>query len=71
VAAAAPVSPVQPPAANAPREAEPSPIIQVRIGRVEVRAVLPPTPPVRRAAEPLKPALSLEEYLKQRSGRRP
>ncbi|MDX1546713.1 MAG: hypothetical protein R3247_06985 [Rhodothermales bacterium] len=43
-------------------------MIRVRIGRVEVRAVSPPqrpAPPPR--AAPRRPALSLDDYLKQRS----
>jgi len=41
--------------------------IQVSIGRVEVRAVMPSTPPARKEI-PVVPKLSLEEYLKQRNG---
>ena len=42
--------------------------INVTIGRIDVRAVMPQTPaPVRAAARP-RPALSLEDYLKQREG---
>jgi hypothetical protein len=68
----APAAPVQLADETEPRAAEPTspPSIQVRIGRVEVRAVLPPASNVRRPAELSKPALSLEEYLKQRSARR-
>jgi hypothetical protein len=59
-----------PPALPAPGEiAEPNaPSINVTIGRIDVRAVMPQTPaPVRAAARP-RPALSLEDYLKQREG---
>jgi len=47
----------------------PAPVIRVSIGRVEVRAIMPPAAPAPRpkAARP-SPGLSLEEYLKQ--GRR-
>jgi hypothetical protein len=45
-----------------------SPSINVTIGRIDVRAVMPQTPaPVRASARP-RPALSLEDYLKQREG---
>jgi hypothetical protein len=44
------------------------PIVQVTIGRVEVRAVTPPRPtPTKRAAARSGPAVSLGEYLKQRN----
>jgi hypothetical protein len=44
----------------------PAPIIQVTIGRIEVRATPPPAqPPRQRPAAPS--ALSLEDYLRQRS----
>jgi len=49
-----------PPAAPAP---EP---IQVTIGRVEVRAVFAPTPPVRPAARAAPAAPSLQDYLQAR-----
>ena len=53
-----------------PGSPEPSPpTIRVNIGRIEVRAVIPPPAPPRRQVEP--PArLSLDDYLKQRSGGR-
>lgn len=45
-----------------------SPAIRVTIGRIEVRAILPPTPAAERAAPARAgPPLSLDEYLKQRS----
>jgi len=45
------------------------PTIQVTIGRVEVRAIVPPAPtPPRPVEAPRGPMLSLEEYLKQRNG---
>jgi hypothetical protein len=49
------------------RESE-APTIQVTIGRVEIRATLP-TPPSRKTL-PKAPAMSLDDYLKQRSGGR-
>jgi len=44
-----------------------SPTIRVTIGRVDVRAVLSEQPARRPQPEAHKPAVSLEEYLKQRS----
>lgn len=46
------------------------PVIKVSIGRVDVRAEMAPQPPQRQAPAPRKPPLSLDEYLKQRSGGR-
>ncbi|NEQ22340.1 MAG: hypothetical protein F6K28_24755 [Microcoleus sp. SIO2G3] len=49
------------------KAAPPPPTIQVTIGRIEVRAVPPPAPPRPRVTTP--PArLSLEDYLRSRSG---
>jgi len=46
----------------------PQPTVQVTIGRIEVRAVTPPSPPAPRAAAARPgPQLSLDDYLKQRS----
>jgi hypothetical protein len=55
---------VQPPTAR-----ELTPTIRVTIGRIEVRAIMPPSPPApsSTSARPA-PALSLDAYLKQRSG---
>lgn len=58
------------PPAAAPRqvaEAPPAapPTIQVTIGRIEVRAA--PAPPAARPATPAGPALSLDDYLRQRN----
>lgn len=48
---------------------QPAPVINVTIGRVEVRAV--PGAPAKPRIEQAKPrALSLDDYLKQRGGRR-
>jgi hypothetical protein len=45
-----------------------APSIQVTIGRVEVHAIMPPTPNTSRIpANHARPALSLEEYAKRRS----
>jgi hypothetical protein len=50
--------------------AEP-PTVRVTIGRVEVKAPLPPAPPLERKSQTRAPALSLDQYLEQRrSGRR-
>jgi len=56
-------------AALKPDRSEP-PVIKVRIGRVEVRAVMPPAPPARRDVPQRRPHLSLEDYLRQREGGR-
>ncbi|MEY2521161.1 MAG: hypothetical protein QOF24_2920 [Verrucomicrobiota bacterium] len=54
---------------SAPREqlsANQPPAIHVTIGRVEVRAVMAPSAPLKAAAAPT-PRISLEEYLKRRN----
>lgn len=43
------------------------PTIRVTIGRVEVRAALPPAPPQRAQPVRRRPALPLDQYLKRRS----
>lgn len=48
-------------------ERETAPTIKITIGRVDVRAVMPERPAPRAPPERRNPALSLEEYLKQRS----
>ncbi|HEX7239476.1 MAG TPA: hypothetical protein VF263_04345, partial [Longimicrobiaceae bacterium] len=70
IQAAAPLPDV--PARGAPGEAKPqqaaAPTIRVSIGRIELRSTPPapaPSGPPRR-----RPALSLEEYMQQRSGHR-
>jgi hypothetical protein len=47
-----------------------APVVRVTIGRIDVRAVLQQFPSQLPAAapEPVKPALSLDEYLRQRDG---
>jgi hypothetical protein len=49
--------------------APPAPTIRVSIGRIEVRAIMPPVPPARHTppARP-RPQLSLEDYLRQHRG---
>ena len=56
-----------------PQPAETNPTIQVTIGRVEVRAAAPPSPPAPtlpppRSASPPAQKLSLDDYLKLRNG---
>jgi hypothetical protein len=48
-----------------------APAVQVTIGRVEVRAIMPPSTSAQRPLEQkAAPNMSLEEYLKTRNGRR-
>jgi hypothetical protein len=69
------VMPYVEPKASAPTQVtatpEPMPTIQVTIGRIEVRATPPPTPPSQRQRETLPrsapPVMSLDEYLNQRA----
>ena len=58
-----------PAAASMPTAKTEPPTIQVTIGRVEVRAIAPPPSP-RQPPQPSVPKLSLEDYLKSRSGGR-
>lgn len=52
-----------------PRLPSPAPVIRVNIGRIEVRAVPPPaSAPATRPRKRNGPALSLEDYLRQRNG---
>lgn len=51
---------------NPPQSSQP-PTIRVTIGRIDVRAVTPPTPSSSRRSPPA-PKLSLADYLKQRPG---
>ena len=43
-------------------------VIRVNIGRIEVRAVTPSTPPPQYQSKQLKPVLSLDDYLSRRNG---
>jgi hypothetical protein len=48
-----------------------APTVRVTIGRIEVRAVTPPSPPELGAGlAQARPQLSLDDYIKQRSGER-
>lgn len=53
---------------EAPTAAAPAPTIQVTIGRVEVRATNAAAPPRQPGASAAAPRLSLEEYMRRRSG---
>lgn len=44
------------------------PTVHVHIGRIDVRAVMPPTAPPRPAAPPAAPRSTLEDYLSGRKG---
>jgi hypothetical protein len=48
--------------------AQTAPTIKITIGRVDVRAVMPERPASRPVPQRRSPAVSLEEYLKRRSG---
>lgn len=58
---------------SSPQPTETSPMVHVKIGRVEVRAATMPAPTSKppRKAKPSAQKLSLDEYLKERSGGRP
>jgi hypothetical protein len=56
-------------AAPSLEEASSAPTIQVTIGRVEVRAIVPSPPPPARPAP--RPHLSLDDYLRKAKGDRP
>jgi hypothetical protein len=48
-----------------------APTIRVTIGRIEIRAAMPPAPPPRARPVRRQPALPLEQYLQRRNeGRR-
>jgi hypothetical protein len=53
-----------------PVMAEPGPTIKITIGRVDVKAIMPPAAAPRPARTRPKPTLSLEDYLRQRGGDR-
>lgn len=50
---------------------QPEPLIEVRIGRIEVRRIQPATAQPRPRSTPSAPALSLSDYLNQREGGKP
>lgn len=54
-------------AAPAMPPGEPAPQVRVTIGRIDVRAVQPVSPPQPQPAQQAEPLLSLDAYLKQRS----
>ena len=60
---------IVPPDETQPRASEPAEpaVIRVTIGRIEVRATTPPLPAAPRTHPP-GPALTLDDYLKQRNG---
>jgi len=60
------------PKINAPPEATPEreTVIQVRIGRIEVRAVTPPAVPQPPPTPREQPKMSLDDYLRQREDKR-
>jgi hypothetical protein len=51
-----------------PDDASAEPVVRITIGRVEVRAVLPPPVPRPRREPPAPKTLSLDEYLDRRHG---
>jgi hypothetical protein len=46
------------------------PVVQIHIGRIEVRAMTPPASPPASRPVPSGPKLSLDEYLHQREDKR-
>ncbi|MCL4266854.1 MAG: hypothetical protein KJ069_26980 [Anaerolineae bacterium] len=52
------------------KPAEPTPTVQITIGRIEVRAT-PPPPAKAEKKQPSAPMMSLDDYLRQRNGGRP
>jgi hypothetical protein len=68
-----PISPPPPipPSLHPPLPPSPSSTIQVTIGRIEVRFTSPTPSPKRARAAQSGPALSLQDYLKQRQGGQP
>ena len=70
--------PAQPSTPNSPAAAarevsaqtQPPPTIEVSIGRIEVRAVTPPAPPVQPRQRQAPPKMSLDDYLRAQSGGR-
>src|SRR5262249_53455609 len=64
------VAPASPFETLSTRDSNTPPSVQVTIGRVEVRAVMPPTQTPRLVERKAPPLFSLEEYLRERNGRR-
>jgi hypothetical protein len=60
------------PTSSSPHSEPTETVVQVHIGRIEVRAVQAPAPvaPASARPQPAGPKMSLEEYLRQREGRR-
>jgi hypothetical protein len=53
--------------ATVPSEGDRPPVVQIRIGRIEVRAVEQPVPaPTKKLVEPQRSSLTLDQYLKRR-----
>ncbi len=46
------------------------PVVRIHIGRIEVRAITPPPPQPASKPAPAQPRLTLDDYLRQREGRR-
>jgi hypothetical protein len=64
-------APIQPPRNNLANAVEPSPTIQVSIGRIEVRLTgSPAARPVLPAGQQPAPVMTLEDYLRMRNGGR-
>ena len=61
-------SPGRSSSASAQAIKQPEPIVEVRIGRIEVRGIQPTTSKSRPKSTPSTPALSLSDYLNQRDG---
>lgn len=61
------IEPATPVLAGPTAKSDPTPAIQVTIGRIEVRATPPPAPATRKE-RPKPPVMSLDEYLRQRAG---
>jgi hypothetical protein len=62
--------PERPREAPVPPAVEPAPVVNITIGRIEVRAAPPKTDALARKARSAPPVMSLEEYLKRRNGGR-
>jgi len=64
-------APTMPATTELAAEREQAPTIKITIGRVDVRAVMPAPPAPRPAPARRDPQLSLDDYLKRRSGEKP